>query len=205
MSSKLLPPNSTKLERTLADIVRKDLAIPIRELWIPDTCPAELLPYLAWALSVDHWEIDWSEDDRREVIKNSFVVHKHKGTISALRNVLLPFGYISKVIEWWQTDPPGTPGTFKIVLSTARSINEGLFRKMRQLIDNARPVSRHMDSIEIHLETEGEFFCGAASFGARISTTYPHVVSELISNGTLYSGAICTTHEKITIYPQKVS
>lgn len=51
----LLPRNASDLERqaaqALAQIQR--VPIPLRQLWNPNTCPAELLPYLAWSLSVD--------------------------------------------------------------------------------------------------------------------------------------------------------
>ncbi|MGZ7142707.1 phage tail protein I, partial [Streptococcus pyogenes] len=51
MTTCLLPGNATELERNatqaLAQIER--VPIPLRDLWNPDTCHAELLPYLAWA------------------------------------------------------------------------------------------------------------------------------------------------------------
>ena len=39
-------------------------------------------------------------------------IHRHKGTIGALKRVVEPLGYIIKVTEWWQTDDP--PGTFRL-------------------------------------------------------------------------------------------
>ncbi|MGC6821114.1 phage tail protein I, partial [Pseudomonas aeruginosa] len=49
----LLPRNASELERlaaqALAEIQR--VPIPLRTLCNPDTCPANLLPYLAWAFS----------------------------------------------------------------------------------------------------------------------------------------------------------
>ncbi|MEN1451482.1 phage tail protein I, partial [Pseudomonas aeruginosa] len=54
----LLPRNATELEQlaaqALADIQR--VPIPLRTLWNPSTCPVPLLPYLAWAFSVDRWD-----------------------------------------------------------------------------------------------------------------------------------------------------
>lgn len=35
----------------------KKTPVSIRELWNPDTCPANLLPWLAWSFSVDRWMI----------------------------------------------------------------------------------------------------------------------------------------------------
>ncbi len=61
--------------------------IPLRTLYNPDTCPVHLLPHLAWAWSVDRWDPEWPESVKRAAIKASFYIHKHKGTIGALRRV----------------------------------------------------------------------------------------------------------------------
>lgn len=55
--SDLSPPNASPLERVLADLefARIDevsLAV-IRQVVDPDTCPAALLPWLAYSMSVD--------------------------------------------------------------------------------------------------------------------------------------------------------
>ncbi len=93
--SRLLPVGSSPLEvaaaKACAEITR--VPVPLRTLWNPATCPVNLLPYLAWALSVDRWDERWSETTKRSVITASFYVHKHKGTISALRRVVEPLGY----------------------------------------------------------------------------------------------------------------
>ncbi|MFG8561775.1 phage tail protein I, partial [Pseudomonas aeruginosa] len=62
----LLPRNASELERlaaqALAEIQR--VPIPLRTLCNPDTCPTNLLPYLAWAFSVDRWSSTWPESAR---------------------------------------------------------------------------------------------------------------------------------------------
>ncbi|RRO05118.1 phage tail protein I, partial [Pectobacterium aquaticum] len=49
--TRLLPVGSSALEvaaaTACAEITR--VPVPLRQLWNPDTCPAHLLPYLAWA------------------------------------------------------------------------------------------------------------------------------------------------------------
>ena len=84
----LLPPNATKLQRDLEVIFAKRMAVlgsPNRDVTNPDTCPAHILPWLAWEMSVDVWNENWAEEIRREVIKASLEVHKRKGTIGALK------------------------------------------------------------------------------------------------------------------------
>ncbi|MCC5882480.1 MAG: phage tail protein I [Halomonas sp.] len=152
----LLPPNATPLERAaataLAEIQR--VPVPLRQLWNPDTCPTHLLPYLAWAFSVDRWDPKWSTAAKRGVIRSSWEVHKRKGTISALRRVVEPLGYLLEVIEWWQQEPPGPRGTFTLrigVLDTG--ITEPMFAELERLIDDAKPLTRHITGLDITLST----------------------------------------------------
>lgn len=114
MNNRLLPVGSSPLElaaaESLAQIER--VPIPIRELWNPDKCPVHLLPYLAWAFSVDRWDKNWTEKAKRDAVKAAMFIHKHKGTIGALRRVVEPLGYLIRVIEWWKTNE--TAGTFRL-------------------------------------------------------------------------------------------
>ncbi|MEM5528077.1 phage tail protein I [Gammaproteobacteria bacterium AS21] len=91
----LLPPNSSALERALEQVAAKalDLPILIKQLHDPDTCPAALLPWLAWSLSVDEWDKYWSEQHQRQVIKESRQIHREKGTPKSIRRVLAAIGF----------------------------------------------------------------------------------------------------------------
>ena len=95
MTADLLPPNATAQERALSSTTARidALPVPIRHLWNPETCPAEHLPWLAWALSVDDWNADWPEETKRAAIKASYLVHRHKGTPGAVRIALQAVGY----------------------------------------------------------------------------------------------------------------
>lgn len=90
MTSSLLPPGSSALERRLAQACSgiSDLNVPLRDLWNPWKCPEKFLPYLAWAFSVDSWDENWSEQEKRTVVSESFWLHQRKGTIAAIRHVV---------------------------------------------------------------------------------------------------------------------
>lgn len=90
--SDLLPPNSTALERRLAAAQQhlSELPVTTRHIRSPTTCPASVLPFLAWELSVDDWNPDWSEEVKRRVIAESVSVHRRKGTRGAVRRALEP-------------------------------------------------------------------------------------------------------------------
>ena len=102
----LLPSNRTATEVALEAATARaaEVPVPINTLWDPDSCPAEVLPWLAWALSVDTWDPDWPEEVRREVIRQSVEVHRHKGTIGSVRRILQAAGYGDADIRESDTD-----------------------------------------------------------------------------------------------------
>lgn len=90
----LLPPNRSALDAALEQATALTLdPAAIATLWDPNTCPAALLPWLAWAYSVDDWDDSWSETAMRNVIADSIAIHKTKGTPSAIRRVMAAIGY----------------------------------------------------------------------------------------------------------------
>lgn len=88
--SELLPPSSTTLERAAANSGAGLSALPTppRHVRNPLTCPPALLPFLAWELSVDEWNSGWGEGVKRAVLASSVTIHRHKGTLGAVRRAL---------------------------------------------------------------------------------------------------------------------
>lgn len=96
MSATLLPPNSTLLERRIAETTAMlgELPIPLRSLWNPATIPAELLPYLAWTLSIEEeWSFARTEQERRDLVTASIELHRYKGTPYAVRRGMQLLGF----------------------------------------------------------------------------------------------------------------
>lgn len=91
----LLPPSATPAEIAVAMAAARigDVPTPLASLWSVCDCPAELLPWLAWAVSVDDWDPDWDDATRRAVIAASIEVHRRKGTIGSIRRALEAAGY----------------------------------------------------------------------------------------------------------------
>ncbi|MDH0645596.1 phage tail protein I [Pseudomonas sp. GD03858] len=185
----LLPLNRTPLERAIEVAADEDLKTTLRTLYNPDTCPAHLLYQLAWAWSVDRWDDSWSEAIKRSVIRSAFFVHAHKGTTGALRRVVEPFGYLIEVQEWWQTEPAGVPGTFALKVGvTDTGISEQTYNELSSLIDDARPVSRHMTGLAISLESRGALHFGCALQDGDELDVYPLAPSDVIVSGTIGRG-----------------
>ena len=150
MSSRLLPPNRSSLERSLGDVLPAELPVPLRELNDPARCEAALLPWPGRA----RWTAgtDWSDEAKRNAVATSFVLHQRKGTLTALRQVVEPIGALSEVTEWWQRSPTGVPGTFEITVDVSdRGIDEGTVLELERLLDDVRPVSRHLTRLDLRI------------------------------------------------------
>ena len=191
MVPRLLPGNATELERlaahALAQIER--VPVPLRDLWNPDACPVALLPYLAWAFSVDRWSQSWPESAKRNAIKASYFIHSRKGTIGALRRVVEPLGYLIEVVEWWQTVPAGVPGTFALkvgVLDTG--ITEEMYLELTWLIDDAKPLSRPLTGLAISLESTGTMYIGACVSEGDELSVYPPTQRDIDVSGVYRIG-----------------
>ena len=183
MSNSLLPPNTTLLERNLEQAINAatDIPVTINTLWDPDRCPAELLPWLAWAYSVDQWRDSWPEIIKRQTIKESFVIHQHKGTPFAVQHALNALGIKTQIREWWEDGVNGQPGTMKVLALINENLSgdaDGLLTSdMMQLITDAISAAKrgsiHFD-LELGLSFE-ESLCisGALHFGIGIVDTAP--------------------------------
>ena len=160
----LLPLNSTPLEQALAQVSMEKAALPnvLRRMISPDTCPVALLPWLAIQRSVDRWDPNWSEAIKRKVIKDSFEIHKRKGTVSALRQVVEPFADLIDITEWHQLEPMGEPGTFSMSLALFESgLSEQGLADLERMINDTKPISRHLVGLNITYSPKGELFLGA--------------------------------------------
>lgn len=119
--SSLLPPNSTPQERALEAAVARigDIPAPVRETIDPDQCPEALLPWLAWALSLDAWRAEWPLHIRRARVREAMRIARRKGTAKAVRDAVASFGGSVLLSEWFQQSPVGDPHTFAMVLNVS--------------------------------------------------------------------------------------
>lgn len=200
----LLPSNATQLERLAAEGLAEIQRVPIRirELHDPYKCSEDLLPYLAWARSVDRWDENWTVEIKRNVIANSYYVHAHKGTIGALRRVVEPLGYIIRVTEWFKENPAAEPGTFKLDIGVLESgITDEMYSAMSLFIDDAKPASRHLSGLAINLESQGKIHLGAGLLEGEILTVYPYSPTEIEITGLIYSGSAIHTIDTMSVHP----
>lgn len=161
--SDLLPYNATDAERALANTIARisDVPVVVREVWNPDTCPSNVLPWLAWAFSVDDWDSNWTDEQKRNVIKQSVYSQRIKGTIGAVTRQLAALGYEIKILEWFQQEPEGTPYTFQVYITANQyPLTQNDYRKILQVIDTNKNLRSHLDETQLIVRSEDKTTVG---------------------------------------------
>lgn len=203
MANSLLPQNQTALEAAIADATESAVSPDgIAKLWDAEICPAGLLPWLAWALSVDDWDETWDEATQRRVIAASIDIHRKKGTVGAVLKALTSLGHEGRLVEWWQTEPQGTPHTFHAEVDISnRGIDATAIAAIRRQIDAAKPVRSHYD---LELIAHSDLTSHAAVFClyGQLIEIQPYQITELTSPDVAACSAISVhVTQSITIYP----
>lgn len=184
--SELLPPSSTPLERALANTVAKvsTLPTPARDLWNPDTCPVELLPWLAWAFSLDDWDVTWTEAQQRAAVKASYSVHRYKGTIGSVKDALQALGLGVQVQEWFNQIPAGDPYTYKLLLEVNQyGVSLAQLEKIQDVVDNAKNLRSHMTTLDMTVSSNSTVYIGAVAMSGN-EIAFSHPAGTLIADGT---------------------
>lgn len=147
--SDLLPPNATQLERLAAQVgvPATELPVILRSLWDPETCPLGLLPWLAWAWSADEWDKEWTERQKRDVVKQAVQVQSVKGTIGAVRASLGALGFPARVQEWFAQTPAGAPYTFRLLLDVDQgALTRASLQKILKVVGSAKNLRSHLET-----------------------------------------------------------
>nr|DAN54404.1 MAG TPA: tail protein [Bacteriophage sp.] len=171
-------------------------------LWNPDRIPAHLLPYLAWALSVDYWNDTWDEQRKRDVIKSAYRTHKYKGTNGAIEEALKPFGVTAKITEWFQTKPIGSPASFGLNLMAEEAISQADYQEMLRIVQKVKPVSRHLSGLTIGVITSGKLKASGITISGQRTTIYPYIKPKINLKPAGRAAAALQQIDVITINPK---
>jgi phage tail P2-like protein len=173
--SDLLPPNATPAERALSEAMARiaDVPVIVKQVWNADTAPANVLPWLAWAFSVDDWDVNWTDQQKRNVIKKSILSQRIKGTIGAVRQQLSALGVEVEVIEWFNQVPQGAPYTFAMTITTSQEpLDKAGIANILKIVETNKNLRSHLTSTTVVASSESEVFTAAVTnIGNEISLT----------------------------------
>lgn len=116
-----------------------------------DSLPESILQFLAWENGMfgPEWYIANGLPERRELVKNSFLLNKLRGTRWSIERIFEVIGWVVEIKEWFEES--AAPGTFRISLLDITDI--GMDRDkanwLTVLLDSYKPASRHLTGINL--------------------------------------------------------
>lgn len=167
----LMPPNSSGLDHKLSQVCSRieDIPVPLRDLWNPNTCPAELLPWLAWTLSLDSWKEYWPESIKRARCREAITIQRRKGTLRSVKDVVASFGGDIVIREWWQKTPQGRPHTFDVLINVnnmgGQAVSAEFVQDIIDEISRTKPVRSHFE-VQQGLSSSGQLVLAGAARAA---------------------------------------
>lgn len=206
VAARILPPNASDLEKATltAELARLSLYKPevIATIWDPWGCPDELLPFLAWALSVDIWSDEWSEIEKRREIAASPGIHRLKGAVLAIRRALDRMGLVYSISEWWEVEPPRRKGTARIFVDLGEREDIIAVREEALLrIRTSKPKSRVVD-LRVGTRSIGPLGIASATITRSKIVAEPFILGDVTEQGPLGIAAGTFTRSRITANPR---
>lgn len=111
---------------------------------------SEQLDHLAVAWDITVWRDYWPVALKRSVLKSAISEKRKKGTVKAVKDALSSISSAASIVEWWETEPKGTPHTFTIYATQAEiegTIDAEMQEDIIALIDDAKPLRSHYNFV----------------------------------------------------------
>ena len=146
----LLPPNQPINDQKLALFLTDNLECLTEYLTtLPDEANKEVLEHLAVIFDVDIAGLN--EDEAREYIKSAIDIHKHKGTVYAVKKAINVVFEKAELKEWF--DKGLTAGLFDVEVTLKADptaiYTTKKFQTAKTLINDAKNVRSHLNHFEI--------------------------------------------------------
>lgn len=139
-----------------------------------DELPENLLDILARDFKVDWYDYDYSVAVKRRVLKRSFYVHRHLGTVGAVRAALDAIYPESKIEEWFDYD--GEPYSFRVILNMSSAFVVPVdTERLLWAVNFYKSLRSHADGVYYQSAFHFGIGCktGYVIYGERYCGTYP--------------------------------
>lgn len=181
----LLPDNrtllETALEQALADRLQA-IPMPFPDIWNPDQVPTALLPWLAQAKGLQHWDATAPEMEHRLAVASIWPMQREGGTRAAIRRALEAAGFTAEIVPWHRMQPVGTPYSLQVTGWSAKPVTEGqrldLLRRMQDAVSERDDIN-----VRLGRQSSARPTVAASIQLSRLVTVQPYVVTALSSSG----------------------
>ena len=159
-------PSAVALAEAMADLLaqRRSEIEQLRIYPVIDRLDEQLLDILAYDFKVDWWDADYSLEEKRRTLKDSWRVHKVLGTKAAVETALRAIYPKAQVQEWFEYG--GEPYRFKLDIDLTGELSDAA-RPWRVLerVNYYKSLRSHLDSIEFTIDMGAAILYAGGSAG----------------------------------------
>lgn len=139
-----------------------------------DALPEAVLDILAYDFKVDWYDYTYTLEQKRQTLKESFLVHKHLGTKFAVEKAISAIFPNTSVEEWFEYD--GNPYSFRlsIIVDDLLNVDKTNQQRVIALANYYKNLRSHLDQVKYAIEAQPvEMYCTAFCCGTfiRMSAT----------------------------------
>lgn len=134
-----------------------------------DSLPEELLDILAYDFKVDWWDANYTLDEKRKTLKDSWNVHRILGTKAAVEKAISAIYSDTQVNEWF--DYGGDPYHFKLLIdATYENVDPVKHKRVLDRVAFYKNLRSVLDEVE-YFDTGGTAtaYAAAAYVGCSIT------------------------------------
>ena len=152
--------------------IKQELQV-ISTLAQPKRADERFLPYLAHSHQVAFWSNDLTLDEKRAIIDFSIHLHRKKGTLFALKEVLKRLNIDVKFYEWFEYQ--GLPYHFKVDVDFLnRPIEDKDLKIIEEFVEIYKNEKSILELIRIRLKTNLQHKYASATIQGENIKVYPY-------------------------------
>ena len=137
--------------------------------------PEELLDILAYDFKVDWWNPDYTLEEKRRVLRDSWYVHRHMGTRAAVETALKAVYRDAAILEWFEYG--GQPGYFRLWTDvTHEDFIPALRREILRRMNYYKRLGAHLESAGYYMKAEPARAWAYAAYGGQIQERWAEIV-----------------------------
>ncbi len=127
-----------------------------------DRLDEKLLDILAYDFKVDWWDAEYTLEEKRQTLKDSWRVHKLMGTKAAVETAISAIYPRTTVLEWFEYG--GEPYHFRLDINiTNDHIDSGKQRRVLERLNYYKSLRSHNDGVTYFVEAEPALAKAASS------------------------------------------
>ena len=134
-----------------------------------DKLPNELLDILAHDFKVDWWDANYTLEEKRQTLKDSWNVHRRLGTKAAVVMAISAIYPDTQVSEWWEYG--GDPYHFKLLIdATYENVDPARHQRVLDRVAFYKNLRSILDEVEYYdAGGAAAVYFGAACIGSEIT------------------------------------